>query len=81
MTQQNGRTIGVLAVTVTAMFALALGWVLAYGLPEQGRDAALVMLGALGSSWTSVIAYFFGSTSGSSRKTELLAKANPIQES
>ena len=36
----------------------------------------IIMLGSLGTAWVSIIAYYFGSSSGSDRKTELMAKAS-----
>jgi hypothetical protein len=34
----------------------------------------------LGGAWASIIAYCFGSTSGSDRKTGLMAKSSPAAE-
>lgn len=41
-------------------------------------DALLLMLGSLATSWTGIITFYFGSTSSSQRKDELLHQSNPV---
>lgn len=62
----------VLAYGVTVGFFGILSWMLRDGLPTEGRDAILIMLGALGGAWGSIVSYYFGSSSGSKAKTDAL---------
>ena len=62
-----------LAVLVTFGFFGVLSWMMLYGLPSSGSEALLLMLGALQSAWTAIIAFYYGSSSGSAAKTDMLA--------
>lgn len=56
----------------TAGFFGTLGYMLLYGLPQNGGEALLLMIGSLGAAWGASVTYFVGSSSGSRQKTELL---------
>jgi hypothetical protein len=64
----------VLAMSVTAGFFGILVLMALKALPEPNRDLVNVIVGALGTAWISIISYYFGTSAGSMRKTELLAK-------
>lgn len=62
----------VLAVLVSVGFFGILGWMLNNAIPASGKEALLVMLGALGTGWTAVLSYYFGSSAGSFDKNTVL---------
>lgn len=66
------------ALTVTAGFFVMLSQVLDG--PAKTSDAALLLLGSLGTAFGAVVNYYLGSSLGSSRKTDLLAQtAGPAE--
>lgn len=65
----------ILAYGVTIGFFGVLAAIMFCTIPGSSRDVLNIMLGSLGTAWTGVIAYYFGSSSGSDRKTELLANS------
>ena len=62
----------VLAAAITIGFFGILFWMFVHGVPKNGNEALLLMLGALQTAFTGVIAYYFGSSAGSKAKNELL---------
>lgn len=64
----------VLAMTVTVGFFGILMLMALQPLPTPNRDLVNVIVGALGTAWISIIGYYFGTSVGSMRKTELLAQ-------
>ena len=63
-------TLGFFGVLMTLMFG---------HVPDSSKDVLYIMLGTLGTAWTGVTSYYFGSTAGSSEKTKLLAQSTPAK--
>lgn len=62
----------ILTVLVTAGFFGILFWLLTHGVPPTGSETLIYMLGALGTAWTGMVQFYFGSSAGSKAKTDAL---------
>ncbi len=62
----------VLGLFITFGFFGLLGYLMKSEPPAGSRDILNIMLGSLGSAWISVVSFYYGSSAGSMRKTELL---------
>lgn len=70
-------TPAVLAYGVTLGFFGVLGYVMHYGVKigqGQGGEAVLILLGSLGTAWTAVVGYYFGSSVGARQSAETLGE-------
>jgi len=72
--QTHDTTPKYLAYLITAGFFTTLGYLIIYGKPTTGGDVMLVMVGALGTAWASVVQFFYGSSAGSAAKTDVINK-------
>jgi membrane-bound ClpP family serine protease len=71
--QTNDWIPRVLALMITVGFFGILVWMLVKGMPSTGTEALLMMLGALGTAWTGVVNFYYGSSAGSKAKTDVMA--------
>jgi hypothetical protein len=65
------------AIVTVGFFGIMVMMLL--GKVDSNNPAILMMLGSLGTAWTGIIAYYFGSSAGSQAKTDLLSKAPAIK--
>jgi hypothetical protein len=61
-----------LALTFNAAFFYMLFALLRQAVPTDNRDAFNILLGMLSGGMTTVLTYYFGSSRGSERKTEMI---------
>jgi hypothetical protein len=65
------------AIVTVGFFGIMVMMLL--GKVDSNNPPILMMLGSLGTAWTGIIAYYFGSSAGSQAKTDLLSKAPAIK--
>lgn len=75
--QLRDRAPRVLATAIVTGFFLVLGAMIFVSIPETAQTAVNLLLGALTAMLTQVGNYYFGSSAGSARKTELMTQAPP----
>jgi hypothetical protein len=77
--QSANKTRDRLATCVTIGFFVTLVFLFSpWARDESLRDARLILVGALTAGFGTVLNYFFGSTTSSERKNELLAHSTPM---
>lgn len=64
----------VLAYLLTLGFFGTLAFMMVGEIPPTGHDVLLIMVGALGTAWTGMIAYFYGSTASGRTKDATIAE-------
>ncbi len=62
-----------LGLAIIVGFFGVLAWIFQYGMPSDGREVLLIMVGALGTMTTQITNYFFGSSAGSAEKQKIIA--------
>jgi len=69
----------VMAIIVTIGF-FGILFALMSGKVTKG-DEVMIMLGSLGTAWTGIISFYFGSSASSQKKDDLLHKSTPVDPS
>ncbi len=69
----------VLAWVVIAGFFGLVGLLIFHEVPQDQSGVVYMLFGALAAGFTGIMGYYFGSSKGSSEKTDLLAKAEAIK--
>ena len=64
----------VLGALITIGFFVLLGLLIFKGVPDENKEVLYLVIGALISSFTGVVQFFFGSSKGSKDKTKHLIK-------
>ena len=77
MRERQGQRVDLHAFVVVVIFGAALAIVLHWGIVENARDIAMVMVGILAGRFGTVVDYWLGSSSSSARKTEISAGTIP----
>ena len=68
---------GLMAIAVTlGFFGILVGLMTEH---FKTSDALMLMLGSLGTAWTGIIAFYFGSSAGSQKKDALLHQSSPTK--
>lgn len=70
--QVKDHTPAILAAFITIGFFGTLWYVFGHGVKPEAHDLALTMVGVLGTAWTGVVSYYFGSSRGSDDKTQII---------
>ena len=61
-----------LGALIALGFFVILGFIIMYEMPITNRELLYMMLGILGAKFSDVVAYFYGSSKGSSDKTDIM---------
>jgi hypothetical protein len=74
--QNNKESVmpSIICMSLTAMVAAGAWMLFNHAIPEDNREFAYILYGALVAKWGDSIAYFVGTTRSSAEKTKLLGK-------
>lgn len=69
-----------LAITVTLGFIFLVAMLSFHDAPTNSHDIVMAMTGVLATAFGGIVNYYFGSSSGSAKKTEILANGKKPTE-
>lgn len=78
-TSTRSRIPAILATIITVGFFAVLIGMMSGNLHPTEQQALLIMLGALGAAWGSVVNFYFGSSNSSQNKDAMIYRSNPIE--
>lgn len=70
----------VFAALIVICFFGILFLLFIYKIPTENTDTLNLAIGTLLTAFGTVVGYFFGSSAGSQRKTDIIAQQTPIQD-
>ena len=71
----TGGALGGLSTQVAKYSGILFG--LMTGKVDSTNQALMIMLGSLGTAWVSIISFYFGSSSGSQKKDQMIYNSTP----
>lgn len=69
-----------IGVLICLMFIAAIVALFLRAPPAEAMQPLLLLIGSLAAAFGAVVNFWFGSSSGSARKDELLANSTPVQK-
>jgi hypothetical protein len=66
------------SITTVGFFGILI--LLFFNKVDPANNALMIMLGSLGTAWTGVIGFYFGSSHGSQQKDQMLFNSTPIKD-
>lgn len=70
----------VLAIFITLGYFFIIGYVLISGLPMNGSEILLMLLGTLTAAWSGVMAFYFGASASDTTKDKMIYNSTPKVE-
>ena len=69
----------IIAMILAAMFGGVLLLLMFVPIPQENKDLLNILLGVLGGSFTTMVAWYYGSSASSRQKTSFIAASAPVQ--